>query len=459
MRQLFRSLHARMLALSVVATLIALLVAGWAIAGVLERFVIEGLDRRLDSEVSLLASAVDADGSIDRTRLQQNLGALEGAGGWRWRIVAPGQTLQSSDFPRLDPGPPRPPAPLDSAGAGGPRPPAVDDERLQPLEGISEDGVRVHARELTIETRRGPVTLTAAAPRAVVSRPIREALMPLLLTLLVLGVVLGAAALLQLRVGLRPVRQLRDQVAAIRSGGRSRVDEGQPTELRPLAIELNQLAEENRAALAAARQSAANLAHSLKTPVSALAIQLIDFPELAAQVSRIDTTIRHHLARARSQAVNRRISTPLAPAIDDLVTAIRGIHADRELEIVTDIPGNPAVAVDPQDLDELIGNLLDNAARHATSRVSLFARPGIDGTRRVAIGIADDGPGIAEHERLRATQPGTRLDERGDGHGFGLSIVSEIAALYGATVEMREAEGGGLLVVLTLPRSEVEGDV
>lgn len=455
MRYALNSLHARMLALSIVAASIALLLAGWAIAGVLERFVMEGLDRRLDAEVSLLASTVDTEGRVDRVRLQQRLGALESDHGWRWRIVAPDQTLGSKDFPQLEPGPPipppLPPPPPDVQDDAAQIPRDQDNQRLRPLDGASEDGVRLHARELTIETWRGPVTLTAAAPRAVISRPIRAAITPLLLALLALGAVLAAAAFLQLRIGLRPVRRLRDQVAAIRSGAQNCVDEDQPSELRPLAAELNALAEENRSALAAARLSAANLAHALKTPVSALAIQVLDFPELTAQVARIDATIRHHLARARTQAANRRSSTSLAPAIDDLVAAIRVIHADRGLEIVTEVTADLVVAVDPHDLDEMIGNLLDNAARYAASRVSLNAAPTAGDARWIAIKIRDDGPGIAEHERSRAAQPGARLDERGDGHGFGLSIVSDLATSYGGTLGLREADGGGLFVVLKLP--------
>ncbi|MFT3978168.1 MAG: HAMP domain-containing sensor histidine kinase [Sphingomonas bacterium] len=441
-----------MLALSAVATLVALVLAGWAIAGVLERFVIEGLDRRLDSEVALLASAVDADGRIDRARLEQKLGALEAGRDWRWRIVAPGGTVGSSDFPRFDPAPPPPPG---SPGASAPTPPPPRADQLHPLEGASEDGVPVHARELTIRTRHGFVTLTAAAPRAIVNRPIRAALVPLLAALATLGVLLGIASLAQLRFGLRPVRRLRDQVAAIRSGARSAVDEDQPTELRPLAAELNHLAAENRSALAAARQSAANLAHALKTPVSALALQVRDQPDHAARVARIDATIRHHLARARAQAVNRRTCTPLAPAIRDLVTAIRAIHEGRGLNFEVHVPDRLGAAVDAQDLDELIGNILDNAARHAASRVAITADQDDQDGRRLRIAIADDGPGIAPHERSRVTEPGTRLDERGGGHGFGLSIVSELASLYGGALDLRDAPGGGLLVLLALPAASV----
>ena len=447
MRLLPRSLHARMLALSAAAALVALIVAGWTIAGVLGRFVTEGLDQRLDSEVTMLASVVDTNGHVDRDKLSQRLGVLRGERGWRWQIRSPDGTIGSADFPTLDAGPPHPP--LDGPGRFDPPPPS--DDRMHPLDGATEHGVRIYARQLTIDTLRGPVTLTAAAPRDVVRRPIRGALTPLLIALAALAGLLGAATLVQLRLGLRPLRRLRDQVADIRTGARATVDEEQPSELQPLAVELNALAKENAAALATARLSAANLAHALKTPVATLALDLRDEPARAALVARIDTTIRHHLARARADAVNRRASTILTPALTDLARTVRELHRERSLDIEVESPSDLSVAVDPQDLDEMVGNLLDNAARHAASTILIRSAKDGDHHRRVRIEVCDDGPGISASDRAHAIQPGTKLDERGSGHGFGLAIVVELAALYGGKLTLDGAEGGGLRAVLVLP--------
>jgi signal transduction histidine kinase len=443
MRWLPRSLHARMLVLSLIATLVALGLAGWAIAGVLERLVVAGLDQRLDAEVALLAATVDRDGRVDRDLLRQRLGAFDDGAGRRWRIEGPDGVIASADFPRLDAAPPRPnpPAP--------PGPPG-DAERLRPVEGEVEYGGRVHARQLVMTTARGPVTLTAAAPWSVVQRPIRGALAPLLAALAVLAVLLTAATLIQLRVGLRPLRALRAQVAAIRTGARTRVDEDQPDELRGLATELNALAEQNAATLATARGSMANLAHALKTPVAALAIELRRDAAQAALVGRIDATIRHHLARARATAIDRRATTPVADAIGDLVALFRVQASERGLRIEAE-PGELSVAVDRADLDELLGNLLDNAVRHARSRVVVAVTRDPADPRRVRLDVGDDGPGIAPADRARATAAGVRLDERGGGHGFGLSIVTELASLYGGRLELRESPGGGLTARLILP--------
>ncbi|MCP3736438.1 sensor histidine kinase [Sphingomonas sp. RP10(2022)] len=442
-----RSLQGRMLLLSAVAILAALGIAGWAIAGVLERVVTEGIDRRLDAEIALLASTIDGDGRVNRTLLAQRAGALEDAGGWRWRIVAPAGGVGSADWPALR-GEPRP-----DLGPGPPGPPDRDGpDRPRGIDGADEGGHRVHARQLTLATHGGPVTLSVAAPRAVIVRPLREALVPLLVALAILAGLLAAATLVQLRLGLKPLGRLRAQVAAIRAGEATRVDEEQPVELRGLAAELNALAADRAAALATARAAAANLAHALKTPVATLALTVHADPAAAAQVARIDATIRHHLSRARGGTADTRASTPVAPAVADLVQAIARLHADRGLHIDRDIDGDPVAAIDPQDFDELLGNLLDNAARHARTSVAVTVRPLAADARWLALTVADDGPGIARAERDRVTRPGVRLDERGEGHGFGLAIVRELAELHGGRLTLGERERGGLTAQVTLPR-------
>ena len=445
-----RSLQGRMLLLSAVAILAALGIAGWAIAGVLERAVTEGIDRRLDAEIALMASVVDANGGVDRDRLAQRQGALESGRDWLWRIDAPGGTIGSTDRFVPRPGPrPRPPAP--------PGPPGPDAAPLdmgpgpQGVDGTDASGARLHARRLVLTTRGGPVTLFAAAPRGGVTRPLREALVPLLAALAILAGLLATATLVQLRLGLRPLARLRAQLAAIRAGEAERVDEDQPVELQGLAAELNALAADRAQALATARQSAANLAHALKTPVATLALRLRGDAEGAAQVERIDATIRHHLARARAGVVDTRASTAVRPAIADMVQAIGRLHGERGLAITTDVAGDPVAAIEPQDFDELIGNLLDNAAHHARSMVAVSARLDPGEARRLVLTVADDGPGISEADRARVTQPGVRLDERGEGHGFGLAIVRELAGLHGGALSLDAGDGGGLVARVTLP--------
>ncbi|MGW8190287.1 sensor histidine kinase [Sphingomonas hankookensis] len=429
-----RSIHGRMLALSVATTLVALPVAGISIGHVLERFVTHGVDERLADRLRLLSAVVRADGSVDRELLARP-GVEEAFGrGGAWTIDAPGGAFGSAMLPIAVPGPPRP----HPAGA----------REGIPFDTELGDGTPVHGLIQIRESEAGPVRLGVAVPRAEIEQPLRGAMLPLLATLAIVALVLAVATLVQLRLGLRPIRTLRERVAAVREGAAADVPEDQPEELRPLAVELNALVRDNAAALAAARASAANLAHALKTPVATLALDLADDPR-RRQVERIDATIRHHLSRARGGVVDRRAATALRPAVEALVGVVRALHRGGGVAVEADI-ANVSVAVDAADLDELAGNLIDNAARHARSLVRVKA---VRDGATVRLSVSDDGPGIPAADRVRATDPGVRLDERGDGHGFGLAIVRDLAALYGGRLTLGEADGGGLVAAVTLPVS------
>lgn len=454
MRVMPRSLYGRLLLLSAIATGFALIVAAFAIGRVLERFVIHGIDDRLDSSIALMASTVRPDGSVDRTRVAALEPAFAPGPGWHWRIDAPGDHLGSIGEPQLQERH-HPPA-LPGSPAAGRRDPRPDSDRsTTPFDGQLGDGTPFHGRRLTIPTAAGNATLVASAPRALVERPIGQAIVPLLLTLAILGVLLALAAVIQLRIGLRPLTRLRGAIGDVRDGRASRVPDDQPAELAPLVTELNALIGQNAAALANARGHVANLAHGLKTPLATLSLGLRDpgaDPDgaLSAEVARIDRAIRHHLGRARADAAGAsgRVSTAIAPALRGLTDALARIHADRRVEVSVDVAPDLTAIIDPQDLDELLGNLLDNGWRWAAARIAVTASS--EG-RSVTIRIDDDGPGIPPDARLTALAAGQRLDERGDGHGFGLSIARELAELHGGSIDLQQSAWGGLAVSVTLP--------
>jgi signal transduction histidine kinase len=448
-----RSLYGRLLVTALLTTLAALAFAAFAIGAVLDRFVMHGLDERLDAQIAILAQAVRPDGSVDRNRVILAAPYDDAANGWGWRIDAGGRTIASPASPNLDamrtPWTALPPPPIeDRALRHGPG------DRTRALDWQDARGAR-HARSLTLATPAGQVRITAAAPRAIVDRPLRAAMAPLLGSLLLLGLALGIATLVQLRVGLAPLKRMRTALAAVRGGRATAIPDDQPRELAPLATEINALLAENAAALANARGHVANLAHGLKTPLATLALSVRPLdPDgtLGAQIARIDQAVRHHLGRARAATpgVASRVATPLAPVVEDLADALARIHAERG--IAADIAIDPAlaVAVDRQDLDELVGNLLDNAWRWATTRIVVSATRSAD-DRFAVLTIEDDGPGIPKATRAAALSAGQRLDERGDGHGFGLSIATELANLYGGTLMLDTASLGGLAVHVTLP--------
>ncbi|WP_240663308.1 HAMP domain-containing sensor histidine kinase [Sphingomonas sp. UV9] len=459
-----RSLFGRMLVIAGLSTGLALLFAGITIGNVLERFVMRGLDERLDAQVAVLARAVRPDATLDRTRAV-DLPEFDVPGSdWSWQVEGPAgrvdsgttRPLRQIEAPITPPAPrPAPPTPRPDLGrAPPPGPGGPDDRKLQPGDTRDRGGERLHSRTLDVATPRGTVTITAIGPRRIVEEPLREAMIPLLGSLALLGGGLALATLLQLRFGLRPLRDLRTSLAAVRVGTQRHVPDDQPGELQPLVTELNALIDQNAAGLAHARQHVANLAHGLKTPLAALSLKLAEAnadDDVRDMVDQIDRRVRHHLGRARADATGgARTRTPIAPAVDDLVAVLRRIHADRPIALAIDFPADLAVAIDPQDLDEMIGNLLDNAWHHARGAVAIGAAA--DGPL-VSLSIADDGPGIGDAAIAQAMLPGRRLDEQGDGHGFGLSITRELAELNGGTVTLgRSPDLGGLLTRLDLPQ-------
>lgn len=443
-----RSLSGRLLGIATLTTIAALAFAAFTIGHVLERFVIHGLDQQLDAEIGMLANAVRPDGTLDRARIVDLPAFAARGSGWGWRADGPRGGWTGGAVIDL----PRPPDDLS-------RP---DRRRPRPGDGRGPFGERVHYRQLVIATAAGPVTLTASGPRRIALAPLREAMVPLLLSLGLLGAGLGLATFLQLRFGLRPLRALRAALAEVRAGRLHHIPLDQPDELAPLATELNALIDQNEAGLAHARRHVSNLAHGLKTPLAALGIRLAESgrdPDgsLGEMVAQIDRRVRHHLGRARAAAPGgaQRSRTLLAPAVADLIDALRRIHAERAIGASAAIMPDLAVAVDPQDLDEMIGNLLDNAWRHAHSSVRIGAAAR---GAEIEIAIEDDGPGLGETAMPEALIPGRRLDERGDGHGFGLSITRELAELNGGALTLRGSSSStGLVATLRLPAAHDAG--
>jgi len=446
MRLLPRSLSGRLLATAAVTIAIALAFAAAAIGHVLERFVMSGLDDRLDAQIAIVSRAVGPDGTLDATKVI-DLPPFDQAGsGWAWEVVGPAGTLRSASLKGVD-------LPLPSDDG----PPWHRDrdrvrERPHPLEGTDASGLRIHYRIARLPTLRGDALVLAAGPRTIVDRPIRAAMLPLLLSVLLLGGFLALALVVQLRIGLRPLAKLRDRVAEVRTGRVRHITVDEPTELLPLVAELNALIDANEAAVARARGHVANLAHGLKTPLATLKLDLAEGDgRLREQVERMERQIRHHLGRARAAepgAAAARVE--LTPHLNDLVAAMARIHADRDITPLVDLAPTLKVRCDAQDLDEMLGNLLDNAWRHARTRVRISARAA---DRMARIDIADDGPGMTPAQIAEITR-GHRLDERGEGHGFGLAISRELAELHGGTLELGVSAAGGLSVVLRLPGGE-----
>ena len=270
-----------------------------------------------------------------------------------------------------------------------------------------------------------------------------------------LGIGLLVLAALQTFYGLWPLRSVRNEVSAIRSGEEIRISDDFPAEVRPLTDEINQLLAHAEAQAEEARRHAGNLAHALKTPLTVITnAATAHAPDLADTVCREALVMRrqvdHHLARAR--AIGRRSAAQSRTVVWESLEAVQRA-VDRMHEGVTvDIAGDrhAQVRVERQDLDEMLGNLVENAAKYGGGRVFVTVEPK---PATVDIVVEDDGPGIPEERRGELFARGARLDTTGKpGTGLGLAIVRDVAEIYGGSIKLEESEDlGGLLARLTLP--------
>lgn len=273
-----------------------------------------------------------------------------------------------------------------------------------------------------------------------------------------LGLGLIVMALLQIRYGLSPLRRVRAAISRLRTSGENRITEPLPSEVQPLVEELNALLEHSEKQAEEARTHAGNLAHALKTPLTVLtnAATARD-PNLSEAVFRetrvMQRHVDHHLARAR--AVGRRAvghaRTNVRASAEAVRRAVERLYPHGRFDIAGS--SDAMVAIERQDLDEILGNLIENAAKYGGGSVfvTIDAEPD---SEDCVIWIEDDGEGIPEAERTRIFDRGARLDTGKPGTGLGLAIVRDVAEIYGGSVSLAESEDlGGLLVELRLPRA------
>lgn len=442
------SLSGRLIAGAVLLVMVAIGGALIVNAALLRSFVRGQIDGRLDAQIVAIASGLRV-GPDGVPVIADNLAVMpfdRPAPGWGWQVSGPSGTLRSGPLRGetfvVPPDAPRRPHPRDRAAWSADLVNAGGEAMIGRVSDLMSDGQ--------------PVRIIATAPRAAVTGPLRDMLLPLVLSMAALAALLLGIVVLGVRLGLRPLTQLRAEVAGIRAGDTDRLPTAdRPHEVLPLVTELNSLLEENEARLERARRNVANLAHGLKTPLATLDLTLAEpgrDPDrsLGNLVGTMDRQIRHHLARARAAALGTagRLRADIAERLVNIARVMDKVHADRGVALQLDLPKSLPVACEEQDLDELFGNLLDNAFTHAAGRVRVTAVPA---GRELCLDVEDDGPGMDEEDVRAALAPGSRLDESSLGYGFGLTISREIAELYGGGIRLSRSALGGLKVSVTLP--------
>lgn len=454
------SLRFRLLAATIAALTVALLLSGWFLGDQFRIHVMRQFETALTQQLDQITAQLDFDATgqpvIDPESLSDP----------RW------QKPYSGLYWQLDRVSARTPVEL-----GILRSRSLWDTHLTPPDDVLSDGsIHVHpgtgplnARVLMIERNlRTPEQpdvrwrLVVAADLHQTSEAVARFNGMLWLALLALGLLLALAALAQVAVGLAPLRAMQRALVGVREGRAQRLQGQFPVEMQPLIDDFNGVLDRNAAVVERARAHAGNLAHALKTPLAVMGQAAAqartteavarDLPRLIEeQVERSRRHIDWHLARSRVAAAQRLpgTRTPVAPIVGGLLRVMQRVHAARGLQIDMDpMPSDWAFAGKEQDLQEMLGNLLDNACKWARSRV----RIGVQRTgNRLDWVVEDDGPGIPVEQREAALARGGRLDESTPGSGLGLAIVTDLVELYGGSIALDARPDGGLLVRLSLP--------
>jgi signal transduction histidine kinase len=428
------SLRLRLFVVAAISIAIALFLTGLALVKMFEAQVRERVITGLENDLLQLAGSITVtpDNEVTAGRALADPRYQEPYGGRYWRI----------DF-------------MPAAGQSAPQPlrsRSLWDYDLDPAKPAGPEGeALVFARRaLTIE-RNGKaqqIAMIAAAHDDEIRRPLSELRDQMILSLGIIGSILVLGAWLQVTVGLSPLQQLRDRLFAIRTGQEQRLSGSFPDEVSPLVSEFNDVLDLRDASLERARRRAGDLAHGLKTPLTILSsisreLRKSGQANQAAEIDEQAEAMLHHveraLARARLSSGKGHAATELRPVLDRVLAAIDRLPGTEELDISVHVLADVTIPMEQGDLTELLGNLLDNARKWAKAKIRVgYAPPHLV--------IEDDGPGVPDEELNHIAERGRRLDESKQGSGLGLSIVGDIADIYGLKVNYGRSELGGLRV-------------
>jgi signal transduction histidine kinase len=442
------SLSRRMIGVAALWIAALLLIGGFALDRVLSRSIVDNFDSQLVRVLNSMigASEIGPDGEVRFTRPPADQRFIEPYSGLYFQISGAGaDTFASRSLwdRRL----------RVEDTHGDVRPHLFDSNEFSTAQQV--EPLRIAERDAILPGSKIRWRFQVAESRETIDDQIHRLRSTLIWSFGALGVGLLLLATLQTFYGLWPLRRVRQEVAAIRSGEKTRVGQDFPAEIRPLTEEINQLLAHSEAQAEEARRHAGNLAHALKTPLTVINnAATARSPDLGDTVCREALVMRrqidHHLARAR--AIGRRASAQARATVWESLEAVQRAVDRLYEEATVDIAGDhqAQVRVERQDLDEMLGNLVENAAKYGSGRVFVTVEPNGD---MVDILVEDDGPGIPAEKREHLFARGARLDTTGKpGTGLGLAIVRDVAEIYGGGITLEESEDlGGLLARLSLP--------
>ncbi len=453
------SLALRLFATSAAWTLLALPLAGYIIYALYRDDVQLSFDaqlKKLLTQITIDSMSTMGDEPVNPPNLYEPLFEVTQSG-WYWQIRpidgAPGRTLVSPSLATaMLPSPYDRKFPTDDTGTRWMNVPGPTGSTIRILEFIDSPG---HDPEKT------KYSIMVAGPMDWFEETVAKFRARLTSALSLVGLGLLAVTVFQVRFGLLPLRRIERGLASIRSGQVERLEGQLPAEIEPLQTELNALIESNQDIIDRARTQVGNLAHALKTPLAVITNEAREDKsafgsKVAEQAHLMRDQITHYLDRARIAARTNTIGrvTPVEAIAEALVMAIERIHREKGISIDYTVQPGAKFQGEKQDLEEMLGNLLDNACKWGQSRVYLTAVVNNQETtsrRKLRITVEDDGPGLSPEQRAKIGKRGLRLDESKPGSGLGLSIVSDLAASYRGKLRLDASEHGGLKAVIELP--------
>ncbi|MCP5409841.1 MAG: sensor histidine kinase [Chromatiaceae bacterium] len=449
-----RSLRIRLLAGTLVWIVATIAIAGWVLAGLFRQHAAEQFRVGLESQLEQLTAnlTIDQTGKVylaaplsdprlsrpnsglywqidplDSTQTVTPPGALRSRSLWDYVLQVPDDTVADGEIHQHQ-----------VAGPGA-----------LPLEMIER-------MVYPAERPQQPLRLIVAADARLLTEPVDRFNGLLIWSLGMLGLGLVVAAVVQVVVGLRPLGDLRRALVEVHEGRVQSIEGAFPLEVQPLVSDFNEVLAHNARILNHARTQAGNLAHAVKTPLAILANAAAcrdpQLPRLVSeQIALAQDRVDYHLARSRAAAATTvpGANCPVAPLVQSIIHVMERLHADRNLAVtVSDARSAPVFRGERQDLQEMLGNLLDNAWKWAATRIDISFQYDADW---LTVLVDDDGPGLSPERRESVLARGVRADERMPGSGLGLAIVSDLVQLYGGSIVLDASPLGGLRLLLTLP--------
>ena len=455
-RRRFNSLTFRVVAFSTVWAVVALVVISTVISSLFRQVSERGFESLLTAHLFNLISSVGVgdDGRLEGT---PNLGDLRFTvpqSGWYWSVEpVSGVSGQLSSLSLTQPvaSPPSSEVPFSS-----------EFQRSYVADGLDGETIEVFESEFVLDGDNSIARFRVMGNRTELEADISDFEHRLYLYLTIFGAGMIAINALAIIVGLDPLRRVSRALAEIRAGAAQRLDGNFPVEIAPLANETNELIESNRRIVERSRTQVGNLAHSLKTPLAVLtnearAIGGKKGGLIADQAASMRQQVDHYLQRARMAAQRDTIvfRTPVKATLERMVRVVGKLNP--QMQLSTRFPQDEVVfAGEREDLEEIVGNLLENAMKWGRKAVSirLDAVPEQGQTRSFGLIVEDDGPGIPEEKTRDALIRGRRLDETKPGTGLGLAIVADLVKEYGGALLLSRSELGGLKVSVTLRRAQ-----